>query len=877
MKTYILYILLFACLISCTEKKKFVIAVSQCSEDIWREKLNDELLTGAMLHDNVELRLASANDDDRRQIEQIDRFVDEDVDLLIVSPNQMNTVTCAIDRAYDHGIPVILFDRKTDSPKYTAFIGADNVEIGRLMGQYAVSKLGGHGTVAEITGLDGSSPAIERHRGFSEAIASSQGIRLVACKSGDWTKRSGRDVMDSIMATGTDINLVFAHNDRMALGAYEVAKAAGKAGGMSFVGIDALSAPDGGIRMVRNGVLDASYIYPTRGDLVMQLAMNILEGRPYKKDNYMKAAIVTGENAGVMMMQAEEMDSQRTQLKILHDEVDMYLTRYSHQQIYLFLCILVLLFGGVAFAMFYRTLLIKRRMTEQAANARLEFFTNVSHELRTPLTLIADPVEQVMCGDNLTRRQRDMLSVVRSNVSVMLRLVGEIMDFRKIQSGKMSLNVTRFSLTSGMRRWADCFVPIAEKKNINLVCRTDSEINVTADIYKVERICYNLLANAMKYTPSGGSVTLSACVEGDSVRINVADTGVGIPREQVKNVFERFYQAGNAVSGGTGIGLAIVKAFAEMHGGSVSASSTEGQGSLFTVVLPLDCGQTPKTDRTEELIPHDSVAESGLTMVENPSDANADRITSADGERPTVLVVDDNGDVRAYIASLLAPSFVVITATDGREGLDMAVREVPDIIICDVMMPVMDGLEMCRRIKSETATSHIPVILLTARTFENQRAEGYDCGADAYITKPFNGNTLLSRLHNLLENRRMLRRLFAGTGSCVESSDDADSRFIASFRDIIHKKMHDSDLSVEDLSAELGLSRVQMYRKVKALTGSTPVELIRQARLKRAEQILKSCRGKSVSEVAYTVGFSSPSYFAKCFKDHFGISPTELD
>ena len=308
---------LLSLILSCSNSKKtYVIGVSQCSEDNWREKLNGELRDATYLHDNVELRVVSANDNDRQQTGQINAFTDEGVDLLVVSPNQMNTVTPAIDRAYDNGIPVILFDRKTGSGKYTAFVGADNEKIGHTIGEYVAARLEGKGTVAEIRGLKGSSPAIERHRGFVSAVKSHPGIRLVADMSGDWTQQSGDDVAAGMFAKGIVPDYIFAQNDRMALGAWQAAKRFGLEGKIRFVGIDALPGDDGGIRLVRDGVLEASYIYPTRGDIVMQLALNILEGRPYERDNYMKAALVTKDNAETMLMQAEEMSHISGQLEI---------------------------------------------------------------------------------------------------------------------------------------------------------------------------------------------------------------------------------------------------------------------------------------------------------------------------------------------------------------------------------------------------------------------------------------------------------------------------------------------------------------------------------------------------------------------------------
>ena len=876
LKICLSFVCLLFLLTACSDDRKtYLIGVSQCSEDVWRDKLNGEIRDATYIHDNIRVEFASADDSDKKQTEQINAFVERGVDLLIVSPNQMNTVTPAIDRAYGRGIPVILFDRKSGSDKYTAFIAADNEKIGYTMGEYIAGRLGGKGTVAEITGLEGSSPAIERHKGFVRALGKYPGIRLLASRSGTWVQQSGDDVAERMFASGLRPDYIFAHNDRMALGAWHAARRFGLGRQVRFVGVDAMPGPDGGIRLVRDGVLEASYIYPTRGDVVVRLALDILQGKPYKRDNYMKAAIVTGDNAETMLLQAEEIQHVSRQLEELHGRVDTFLARYSHQKVYFILCILILLLVVAVLAVLYRMVVAKRRMEQEAAEAKLSFFTDMSHDLRTPLTLIADPVERILDDDNLTGRQRSMLAIVRRNAALLLRLVSEILDLRKLQSGKMELTVSRFSLTDKIRLWTDDFIPVAESKGVTLAVEPEGDIEICADYYKVERICHNLISNAIKYNRKGGSVTVKAAVQGAEAVISVADTGVGMPEDSVTHVFDKFFRVKD-FGGGTGVGLAVVKAFAVLHGGSVTVSSIEGKGSEFVVRLPLE-----QPGHAVAGIPEEPEPRHAMPPVPETADggkSELDVITSPDEQeaRPVVLVVDDNDEVRRYVASVLGGGYDVRQASDGREGLDMALKTVPDLIVCDVLMPVMDGLEMCRRVKNSTATSHIPVVLLTSNAYENQRAEGYDCGADGYITKPFSSKVLLSRVRNLLENRKRLKFIYGSSDSREESAPtDSDGRFMADFRRAVQEHLSDSSLNVETVSAALGLSRVQLYRKVKSLTGSSPVEIIRITRLKRAERLLKTT-DMTVSEISYEVGFSSPSYFSKCFKDYFGTVPGDM-
>ena len=491
-------VLLSACT---SQRPRYIIGVSQCSEDIWREKLNAELKMGTYFYEDVELRLASADDSDQKQIEQINQFVADGIDLLIVAPNQAATVSPAIDQAFDKGIPVIVFDRKTNSEKFTAYIGADNYEMGRIMGKYICTRLGGKGRVLEIMGLKGSSPAIDRHNGFMDAMKSCPDITVVASLQGDWTEESAVKAIKTYNGDLSNIDFVFGQNDRMAVGASKTLPP----GPTKYCGIDGLPGKEGGIACVRDSVLEATYIYPTHGDEVMQLAMNILMGKPYQKDNPLMGALVTRDNANVMLLQNEEIARQSDYLDQLHEQSDSYLHQLDAQRIVTWMAVGIIALLLIAIVLFYR---------------------------------------------------------------------------------------------------------------------------------------YHLNKVAMQ-------------------RERVIDTLWNIPREE----------------------------------------------------LPAEPEQPEETPETEE---------------------------------------------------------------------------------------------------------------------ESQKSE-----------------------------------------SAVTS------RFLARFKEVVEARMSDSDVSVEDLAADMNLSRVQLYRKVKAVTDSSPVEILRTARLKRAYQLLVTT-DKTISEVAYEVGFSAPSYFTKCFKDEFGISPSDL-
>ena len=856
--------------------KKYVIGVSQCSEDIWRNKLNDELLMETYQHKDVELLFASAKDNDKLQTEQIEKFIQRGVDLLIISPNQVHSITPVIDKAYDKGIPVILFDRKTDSQKYTAFIGADNVKVGKTIGEFIAKTLHGEGKVIEIKGLDNSSPAIDRHKGFVQALSKYPDIHLKRTLSGEWTKESGYKSIKSAIADAKDCNIIWGQNDRMAEGAQRAMAEAGVYN-VLYVGTDALPNKGGGIEAVHNGKLLASYIYPTRGDMVMQLAMRILKKQPFHRDNYLKGALVTKDNAKVLLLQNEEMMKQRSRLSDLNSKVDIYLAQYNHQKIYMLLggVIIALLIGLIVYI--YRTIILRRELEEQATNAKLQFFTNISHELRTPLTLIADPIEHIANDENLTKQQRNMLQIVEKNVSILMRLVNEILDFRKIQNKKMELTLSEFELTDYLKEWVSTFESIATKRKIKVDLITPAPIRLCADIYKVERICYNLLSNALKYTSEGGSITIKAKSTDETVEICIKDTGKGIAKEDIKHIFDRFYQVRNSNKDGTGIGLAIVRAFTELQGGTAKVESEVGKGSEFTITLPKRVAGDNFQPAEETYTMNDFLDESSA-VTDISTENKVSKITSDRQEdKPRVLVIDDNADIRAYATALLGDEYDVMEASDGSEGLKKAVREVPDVVVCDVMMSGMDGLECCKHLKSDSLTCHIPVILLTAKTLDEHRAEGYAYGADAYLTKPFNGNVLKARIKNLITNRKLMKIVF-GNDAQQEPMEavvqSAESQFVEKFRTIIQGNLGNSDLNVETISHEMGISRAQLYRKIKSITGISPNDIIREARMKRADRLLETT-DKSVSEIAYEVGFSSPSYFTKCYREFFGRTPNK--
>lgn len=895
------------CLASCRGKeahKRFVVGVSQCSEDTWRDKLNEELRIAATYYD-VDLQIKSANDDVRLQTEQINRFVEQGVDLLVVAPGQVS-ISPAIDKAYVKGIPVIIFDRRTRSNKYTAYIGADNHEIGASMAEFMANANTAGTKVVELCGLSSSSPAIERDAGFDSVAAHRPNIDIVKKVYADWTEEGAYHVMDSLLSTPYPaFNCLFAHNDRMAMGARRaVVKHGIDPKTIKLCGIDAMPQHGGGMQLVAEGKLFASSIYPTRGDEVMRLAMKILTHKPYDRENRLSSALVTEANARVLLMQNDETTRQQGHLSELRNRVDKTVNDFKTQRIYLLIMLGALLLLGMAYVYVVRANRAKARMNRQLADSveqqrqmtkhieelthtQLQFFTNISHELRTPLTLIAGPTEQLLEDKTVQGTHRRMLQMVERNTKILIQLVSEILDFRKVQNNKAVLKLNRFNLAETLRLWADDFDAVTSHKGITVKVDAPADAaqaTVIADRDKLARVFFNLMSNAVKYTPKDGTITITLKHNGGSFFFTMNNDSVKtISKDDIPHIFERFYQPKGSI-GGTGIGLALVKANVDLHHGSISATSSQEEGTTFSITLPdTQEGYDPDADndgnkdnstKAEQGYVDDSYAPVNVEAAEK-----AERITNAedfDADRPLVLIIDDNNGMRAYLRSILQDHYNVSEAVNGQQGLERARREVPKLVVCDVMMPVMDGLEFTRRLKADTATSHIPVILLTARSLSEQREEGYGTGADSYLTKPFTGSLLLARIDNLIHSRTLLRSLFSGNSKEEEKEEEMlgaqDQTFVTRLREVIRDNMGDSDFSVERIGEEIGLSRVQLYRKVKALTGQTPVELLRKARLERGRRLIEKTE-KSVSEIAYEVGFTSPSYFNKCFKDEFGISP----
>ena len=876
------------------------IGVAQCSDDAWREQMNREMKTVAATRHDVVLHFRHAADNSTRQVAQIDSFVSERMDLIIVAPNEADTVCAAVERAEKAGIPVVVVDRQVRTPHFTAYLGGDNLKMGREAAAYFAATHPEGGTVWQVTGLGGSTPARERAQGFAEEMKRHAQFRLLPAADGGWKAETAAAQTKRLLAQGQRPDFVFAHNDPMAAAVEQVMAAHGLH--PAIIGVDALDGKGLGLNLVEEGRLKASLIYPTAGDRVMDVALRILDGQPFERSQSFTTALVTKDNVNIFRQQGRQMAEREERIANLGSVLSSTLSEYHTQQLLLGLAVgaalLVMLLFAVALRAFWlkakwnerlekqNRLLEKQRdelaemsrQVEEMAQSKLNFFTNVSHDFRTPLTLIAGPLEQLFEKAPPESEDHALLAIARRNVAVMQRLVSQILDVRRMESGQMALHLSRVPLREKLGEWTSGFLPMAKAHDIELL--TDfshlalPEDTLWLDEEKLERICFNLLSNAFKFTPRGGHICLSASTATDSIgrllTLRLSDSGRGMSPEEAAHVFDRFYQCDD-LNGGSGIGLTVTQGFARLHGGTVRAES-DGPG----------CGTTFVATLYEQPAPADGLEHSAGTGAMHinpleimPSGTEASQSAPEEAKKPLLLVIDDNEDIRNYLRTMLARDFRVTTAADGAEGLKATQSERPDIVVCDMMMPVMDGLSCLKAIRADAEVGCTPVVMLTACALDAERVAGYEGGADAYVAKPFSCAVLRARLLSLLEGRRRFRALLAaGTGlpECVVAPEE-DKDFALRLRRLIEEHLSESDYNVEQLARGMALSRAQLYRRVKQLSGESPVEILRKARLARARDLLAA--GAAPGEVAYATGFTSPSYFSKCFREEFGFPPSE--
>lgn len=909
-KTFLLVLVVMFVLWGCKshEKRKILIGFSQCmSNDLWRQTMIQEMKMAASLNPNVDLVIMDANEDSRRQVLQIDQLISKKVDILIISPNESLPITPIAVQAYKNGIPTIIIDRKIESDDFTAYIGADNFEIGKSVGLYIGNVFKGEGKILEIRGLDGSSPAADRHNGFIAGLSNFPKLQVIYSANGQWLQDKAMNIAQSAFAKDS-FNIVFGQNDVMAYGARIIANKKGL-NSIFIVGIDAL--PELGLNLVDQGQLQASFIYPTGGIKAIDLALDILEKRPFSKINYLSTSVVDATNVKVIKLQQEQVLSYQQIIEKQIGRISEQLQRFNNQRTLLNIVgisLILLVFLAVALFYFYfvskrknyeleqknnailnqKELLEKQNLqilemnqkVESATQAKLRFFTNISHEIRTPLTLINAPLHKI--SKELPASYGYLhadLKMVQRNADRLLTLINQLMDFRKLELGMVDLSVSETDIVLLVSEVYKAFQPLARQKNISFGISNDQKSQlIWVDVDKINKVLFNVVSNAFKFTPENGQIKIHvATKQNEFVEIQVSDTGPGITPGKEQQIFERFFQQKEHRHMGTGIGLSLTKEFLDLHSGKIAVKNRLSCGSCFEITLKK--GKSHFSD--EELVSQHTIDYEAIKPV--LSDARAsDKVilnhTRISGISKTVMIVEDDSELRSFINRNLAPDYFIIEAKDGLDALEILKVEQPDLILTDVMMPEIDGIELTKRVKSSLTTSHIPIIMLTARTSQEQKIEGIENGADAYIEKPFNLDYLNIRIKKLLESRDSLQQYFQSHLKIpleeINSYNSLDKNFLAKIESIMGSNYQNSEFSVEEFGDLLSISRIHLYRKIKALTGLSPIDYVNKYRLKRSRELLGN-ETNNIIGVAFEVGYSSAAYFSKKFRDEFNMTPTE--
>ncbi|GAA4442520.1 substrate-binding domain-containing protein [Pontibacter saemangeumensis] len=904
-------LILLTFVISCgkpAEEKAITIGFSQCTEgDAWRKAMHREMEREVSFHPEIDLQIKDAKNSSARQVAHIREFIDQGVDLLIVSPNEAEPITPVVEEAFEKGIPVIVVDRKTSSSSYTAYVGANNYQIGKLAGEYIAEMLNGEGEIIEVWGLTGSTPAIERHRGFLEGIAAYPGVEVVADVKGEWEKEIAKARFPEAFHANPGIDLVLAHNDVMALGAYESIKGQARQKDLKFVGFDGLGGPNGGLQFVEDGILDATFLYPTGGEEIIQLAYNILHNRPYEKENILNTTVIDDRNVHIMKQQSDKILIQEQSIERQQHRIYEQIELYNNQQGLLYILsaslVVIIVLGALALQALRlkqeanRALLLKHqevvnqrnevalmaKKADKANEAKLKFFTNISHEFRTPLTLILGPVEDALQSNIPADLKIDML-LVKQNATRLLRLVNQLMDFRKVENKKMKLQASERDIVRFVKEVASSFDRLAKKRNISFKVQTDlKELQVFFDADKLDKVLFNLLSNAFKFTKDGGKVTLGLRLSDtyDSVVVSVEDNGKGMSAVQAEHAFDRFYSGDTSGSLSTGLGLALSREYMKLHKGTIAVESEEKRGTKFMIVLPLGSGHLSE----DEIVADPGAYAPPLApgVADTDEDLYGEPYLAGEGAKlkeHTILLIEDNKQLREFLKKRLEREFNVVEAPHGVFGLNQAFETVPDLILSDVMLPGQSGLEITSILKNDLRTSHIPVILLTAKDAMEQKIEGVQSGADLYITKPFSSLYLLERVKGLLKNRALLKEHYSSevavdTKAAPTPPKQLDKKFLNEVMAVVEKNLSNPNLNANSIAHDLGMSRVQVYRKLKALLGYSVNDYVVNARLKKARHLLLHT-DKNISEIAYEVGFSSPAYFSTAFKNHFDRSPSDF-
>lgn len=903
-------VLLYASLLSCTSSqkndRKFRIGFSQCTGDPnWKKATLDALQRELAFHPGAELIYKNAGDNSDLQVAQIEELSRSQIDILLVSPNEALPLTAAVEAVFNKGIPVIVIDRKIASDKFTCYVGTDNFSIGKMAGEYILNTFPGEISIIEISGLKGSTPTSERSRGFHESISGKSRVKVKARVEGAWLREGAKEALLSIKDTLAANDIIFAQNDPMVLGAYDVYKSLGFEKTAKFIGVDGLPGPNGGIQLVSDKILQATLLNPTGGEEAIQTAFKILNNEPYDKEIILSTVVIDASNARILKLQTDKIAGLQkdieNQLSLLSEQQRLYRSQNIVLYVLAGALVLVLVFGALSYFALRHNRRINRQLAVQntkileqskeliemtakakeATEAKFNFFTNISHEFRTPLTLMLVSLEDTLSSRSLSQVHRNNLELARKNVHRLLRLVNQLMDFRKIELGKMKIHATENNIVGFVKDIADTFREAARKKDIHLKVESRfPEILLWFDISMMDKIILNLLSNAFKFTGENGLIHISIDRTRDekSVVLKVQDSGMGMTAETAAHAFDLFYEGHEFAHNSSGVGLALCRELVELHHGIISVKSERSKGACFEIALP--AGNThflPEEIETERIISASSPDFAIYTAEAEPVIFTGMHHDDAASKDQSLLIIDDNPELRQFLKDKLGKRFEIHEAASGNAGLNVAYDMIPDIIICDVAMPGSDGLTVTDMLKNDIRTSHIPIILLSARDSIHQYIEGMKSRADAYIGKPFNLSHLEATLNSLLVNREILREHFTSElpgEKRISPSQKTDRKFINEFAAIVAGNISNENFGPSDIAKEMHMSRMQLYRKIKSLLGYNVNDYILTVRLQKAKFLLLH-ETDPISDIAFKTGFSSPAYFSTVFKSKFSMTPSE--
>ncbi|MEZ0454278.1 substrate-binding domain-containing protein [Sphingobacterium thalpophilum] len=893
-----------------SQKRKRVIAFSQCiGNDAWRQTMLEEMKRELSFNPDIEFRYRDAQGNNAVQIDQIRELVKEDIDLLIVSPNEAEPLTPIVDSVFQRNIPVIVTDRKTSSGQYNAYVGADNLAIGKLAGQYVQALLQGKGQVGLVAGLSGSSASIEREKGFMQGIDPANDIRISGIVHGGWEKDKAYTAMRQHIDQFANSDVIFTFNDQMAMGVRKALDDAQIKKEIKIIGVDALPGPGNGLEQIIQGRMYASMLYPTGGTEAIRTALAIIKQQRYKRENILATSVIDKTNAELLALQSQKIRQQQLDIdkrqEFITEQNRIYQNQKSVLNILVVSLVLAVVFGGISIIVIksnweknkhlemqnseilsqQKQIVEMNNQIQQAAEIKNNFFTNISHEFKTPLTLILAPIEELELRKDLPEAIRDQLSRVKRSAKKLQRLVSDLIDIHRISKAKIKLHVSSVPVDAFIQQAINSFKPLLKKSRISISYINKSALKeVWMDEYLMEQVLSNLLSNAIKHTAVSGRIEIS--VEENSFKdyfyLRVLDNGLGIAPGDIEHIFDPFYQ-GSGVRRGSGIGLAYAKQIVELHHGQITVSSKLGHGSIFTLRMPTGNSHY----QPEEFVRHGrdekaTPAQSELVDMEIRP-LTQDRSFHSSKSK-SILVVEDDDEIRDYLRTVLESDYNLFLARDVQQASTLLKSQFPDLVLTDIMLPDGSGLDILKDIKTFYQTAHIPVILLSALANEETLMEGSLLQADDYMTKPFNAALLRVRIANILQSRQQLKEKYS---SNVEQFDppstdhisDNDRRFLNNFSTIVESRLSDQRLSVDDIAGELNLSRVQLYRKVKQLLDCSINEYIVERRLTKAKNLIAD--GLNISEIFSAVGFSSASYFASAFKKRYGQSPSafkkELD